>query len=56
MMALLPYFLKEDIQFSRQEAAKFYRRVFEMLTGRVVDDDAGDGEGEGQGDGSGEGE
>lgn len=31
-MEMLPYYLLEDIQFSRQEAAKFYSRVFEMLT------------------------
>ena len=39
-MELLPYYLLEDIQFSRQEAAKFYSRVFEMLTRKYEEPEA----------------
>lgn len=44
-MDLLPYYLVEDIQFSRQEAAKFYSRVFDILT-RKFEDAEGDDEGQ----------
>ena len=40
LIEMLPYYLVEDIQFSRQEAAKFYSRVFELLTRKMSTDEA----------------
>lgn len=38
MIELLPYYLKEDITFSRHHAAKFYSRVVDALTKKPTDD------------------
>jgi Chromosome segregation protein Csm1/Pcs1 len=38
MLEMLPYYLKEDITFSRHHAAKFYSRVVDALTKKAMDD------------------
>lgn len=38
MIELLPYYLKEDITFSRHHAAKFYSRVVDALTRKMIDE------------------
>jgi Chromosome segregation protein Csm1/Pcs1 len=38
MLELLPYYLKEDITFNRHHAAKFYSRVVDALTKKMLDD------------------
>ena len=38
VLELLPYYLKEDITFSRHHAAKFYSRVVDALTKKIEDE------------------
>jgi Chromosome segregation protein Csm1/Pcs1 len=38
MIELLPYYLKEDITFNRHHATKFYSRVVDALTRKMIDD------------------
>ena len=38
MIERLPYYLKEDITFSRHHAAKFYSRVVDALTKKEADE------------------
>lgn len=38
MIELMPAYLTEDITFARQNAAKFYQRVVDTLTRRIVDE------------------
>jgi hypothetical protein len=40
MIELLPYYLKEDITFSRHHAAKFYNRVADALTKKPTEEGA----------------
>lgn len=38
LIELLPYYLKEDITFSRHHAAKFYSRVVDALTKKAEEE------------------
>ena len=38
LLAILPEYLRDEISFSNSNAAKFYSRVVDTLTRRIVDE------------------